>query len=67
MSALFSVSDLRLLPQHPTLENYVGVLHHPLFPLYLWNGLKLAFKTTSVYVTDRIVILRSGVIEQVGI
>ena len=36
------VSDLRLLPQNPTMENFASVLHHPLFPLYLWNGLKLA-------------------------
>jgi multiple sugar transport system permease protein len=56
------VSDLRLLPQHPTLENYVGVLHHPLFPLYLWNGLKLAvagafgamlFATPAAYALSR--------------
>jgi multiple sugar transport system permease protein len=36
------VSDIRILPNEPTLENFVGVLHHPLFPIYLWNGLKLA-------------------------
>jgi multiple sugar transport system permease protein len=56
------VSDLRLLPQNPTLENYVGVLHHPLFPLYLWNGLKLAvagafgamlFATPAAYALSR--------------
>jgi multiple sugar transport system permease protein len=56
------VSDLRILPQNPTLENYVGVLHHPLFPLYLWNGLKLAvagafgamlFATPAAYALSR--------------
>jgi multiple sugar transport system permease protein len=56
------VSDLRLLPQNPTLENYVGVLHHPLFPLYLWNGLKFAvagafgamlFATPAAYALSR--------------
>ena len=56
------VSDLRLLPQNPTLENFVGVLHHPLFPLYLWNGLKLAvagafgamlFATPAAYALSR--------------
>jgi multiple sugar transport system permease protein len=56
------VSDLRILPQHPTLENYVGVLHHPLFPIYLWNGLKLAvvgafgamlFATPAAYALSR--------------
>jgi multiple sugar transport system permease protein len=56
------VSDLRLLPQHPTLENFVGVLNHPLFPTYLWNGLKLAvagafgamlFATPAAYALSR--------------
>ena len=56
------VSDLRILPENPTLENYVGVLHHPLFPLYLWNGLKLAvagafgamlFATPAAYALSR--------------
>jgi len=56
------VSDLRLLPQHPTLENFVGVLNHPLFPTYLWNGLKLAvagafgamlFVTPAAYALSR--------------
>jgi multiple sugar transport system permease protein len=56
------VSDLRILPRNPTLENYVGVLHHPLFPLYLWNGLKLAvagafgamlFATPAAYALSR--------------
>ena len=56
------VSDLRLLPKNPTMENFVGVLHHPLFPLYLWNGLKLAvggafgamlFATPAAYALSR--------------
>lgn len=56
------VSDLRILPANPTLENYVGVLNHPLFPLYLWNGLKLAvvgafgamlFATPAAYALSR--------------
>jgi multiple sugar transport system permease protein len=36
------ISEIHLLPQMPTLANFVNVLHHPLFPLYLWNGLKLS-------------------------
>ena len=36
------VSDLRIIPQNPTFENYEGVLANPRFPTYLWNGLKLA-------------------------
>lgn len=36
------VSDLRIIPQHPTIENYIGVLNNPRFLTYLWNGLKLA-------------------------
>ncbi len=36
------VSNLRILPREPTLENFAQVLRHPLFLLYLWNGLKLA-------------------------
>jgi multiple sugar transport system permease protein len=56
------VSDLRLIPQHPTLENFSGVLNHPLFPTYLWNGLKLAvagafgamlFATPAAYALSR--------------
>jgi multiple sugar transport system permease protein len=56
------VSDLRLLPRAPTLENFVQVLHHPLFPRYLWNGLKLAvagafgamlFATPAAYALSR--------------
>jgi multiple sugar transport system permease protein len=56
------VSDIRILPQEPTLENFVNVLHHPLFPIYLWNGLKLAiagafgamlFATPAAYALSR--------------
>jgi multiple sugar transport system permease protein len=56
------VSDLRLIPENPTLQNFNGVLHHPLFPLYLWNGLKLAvagafgamlFATPAAYALSR--------------
>ncbi len=56
------VSDLRLLPANPTLENYTGVLQHPLFPGYLWNGLKLSvagafgamlFATPAAYALSR--------------
>jgi multiple sugar transport system permease protein len=56
------VSDLRLIPENPTLENFTGVIHHPLFPLYLWNGLKLAvagafgamlFATPAAYALSR--------------
>jgi multiple sugar transport system permease protein len=56
------VSDIRILPHEPTLENFVSVLHHPLFPIYLWNGLKLAiagafgamlFATPAAYALSR--------------
>ena len=56
------VSDLRLIPENPTMANFVGVIHHPLFPLYLWNGLKLAvagafgamlFATPAAYALSR--------------
>ena len=56
------VSDIRLIPEHPTLENFLGVIHHPLFPTYLWNGLKLAiagafgamlFATPAAYALSR--------------
>ena len=56
------VSDLRIIPENPTLENFNGVIHHPLFPLYLWNGLKLAvagafgamlFATPAAYALSR--------------
>lgn len=56
------VSDLRIIPQNPTIENYVGVINNPRFPTYLWNGLKLAvigafgamlFATPAAYALSR--------------
>ncbi len=56
------VSDIRLIPDNPTIENYVGVLNNPQFPTYLWNGLKLAvigafgamlFATPAAYALSR--------------
>jgi multiple sugar transport system permease protein len=56
------VSDIRLWPQNPTLENYSAALGNPLFPVYLWNGLKLAiagavgamlFATPAAYALSR--------------
>lgn len=56
------VSDIRLVPNDPTLENYVAVLRNPQFPVYLWNGLKLAvigafgamvFATPAAYALSR--------------
>lgn len=32
----------RYIPHNPTIDNFVTVLHNSYFPLYLWNGLKLA-------------------------
>lgn len=36
------VSEIRIVPHSPTIDNYIGVLNNPRFPTYLWNGLKLA-------------------------
>jgi multiple sugar transport system permease protein len=56
------VSDIRLIPNNPTVENYFGVLNNPQFPTYLWNGLKLAvigafgamlFATPAAYALSR--------------
>ena len=56
------VSDIRLWPQNPTIQNYVTALGNPLFPIYLWNGLKLAvagalgamlFATPAAYALSR--------------
>jgi multiple sugar transport system permease protein len=56
------VSDIRLIPNNPTVENYFGVLSNPQFPTYLWNGLKLAvigafgamlFATPAAYALSR--------------
>jgi len=56
------VSDIRILPHQPTLSNFVDVGSNPLFPVYLWNGLKLAvagafgallFATPAAYALSR--------------
>jgi multiple sugar transport system permease protein len=56
------VSEIRLIPHAPTMENYVGVLRNPRFPVYLWNGLKLSligavgamlFATPAAYAFSR--------------
>jgi multiple sugar transport system permease protein len=56
------VSDIRLVPQQPVLDNYIAVLSNPLFAGYLWNGLKLAligaigamiFATPAAYAFSR--------------
>jgi multiple sugar transport system permease protein len=56
------VSEIRLIPHAPTMENYVGVLGNPRFPVYLWNGLKLSligavgamlFATPAAYAFSR--------------
>ena len=61
-SAEVLVSDIRLWPQNPTLENYTTVLGNPLFLAYLWNGLKLSivgavgamlFATPAAYALSR--------------
>ena len=56
------VSEIRILPHEPTLSNFVDVIGNPLFPVYLWNGLKLAvagafgallFATPAAYALSR--------------
>jgi multiple sugar transport system permease protein len=56
------VSDIRIWPQAPTLENYRAALENPLFVTYLMNGLKLAvggaigamlFATPAAYALSR--------------
>jgi multiple sugar transport system permease protein len=56
------VSDIRLWPEAPTLENYRAALGNPLFLSYLWNGLKLSiagavgamlFATPAAYALSR--------------
>lgn len=32
----------RYIPHNPTIDNFVTVLNNSYFPIYLWNGLKLA-------------------------
>jgi multiple sugar transport system permease protein len=61
-SAEIYVSEIRLWPHEPTLENYRTALSNPLFLTYLWNGLKLAiagavgamlFATPAAYALSR--------------
>jgi len=56
------VSEIRMLPREPTLSNFTDVIGNPLFPVYLWNGLKLAvagafgallFATPAAYALSR--------------
>jgi len=56
------VSEIRILPHEPTLSNFADVIGNPLFPVYLWNGLKLAvagafgallFATPAAYALSR--------------
>jgi multiple sugar transport system permease protein len=56
------VSEIRLWPHQPTLQNYFTALENPLFPKYLWNGLKLSvagafgamlFATPAAYALSR--------------
>ena len=61
-SAEVYVSDIRLWPNDPTIQNYLSVLGNPLFPRYLWNGLILSvagafgamfFATPAAYALSR--------------
>lgn len=61
-SAEVYVSDIRLWPSEPTIQNYLSVLGNPLFPRYLWNGLILSvagafgamfFATPAAYALSR--------------
>ena len=61
-SAEVYVSDIRLWPTDPTIQNYLSVLGNPLFPRYLWNGLILSvagafgamfFATPAAYALSR--------------
>lgn len=56
------VSDIKLWPENPTLDNYLSVLGNQLFPRYLWNGLLLSvagafgamlFATPAAYALSR--------------
>lgn len=56
------VSEIRLWPLNPTLDNYTSVLGNALFPRYLWNGLLLSvagafgamvFATPAAYALSR--------------
>jgi multiple sugar transport system permease protein len=61
-SAEVYVSDIRLWPNDPTVQNYLSALANPLFATYLWNGLKLSvagalgamlFATPAAYALSR--------------
>ncbi|WP_421722958.1 carbohydrate ABC transporter permease [Bauldia sp.] len=61
-SAEIYISEIRLWPEAPTLDNYTAALENPLFPTYLWNGLKLSlagafgallFATPAAYALSR--------------
>ena len=41
-SAEIFISELRLIPHEPTIENYFTVIENRRFPVFLWNGLKLS-------------------------
>jgi multiple sugar transport system permease protein len=65
------VSDIRLWPNNPTMQNYVDALGNPLFPRYLWNGLVLAvsgafgamvFATPAAYALSRFTFPYRGVV-----
>jgi len=56
------VSDIKLWPDNPTIQNYVSAMGNPLFPRYLWNGLLLSvsgafgamlFATPAAYALSR--------------
>jgi multiple sugar transport system permease protein len=56
------VSDIKLWPNNPTIQNYVAAMGNPLFPRYLWNGLLLSvsgafgamlFATPAAYALSR--------------
>jgi multiple sugar transport system permease protein len=56
------VSDIKLWPNNPTIDNYVSAMGNPLFPRYLWNGLLLSvsgafgamlFATPAAYALSR--------------
>jgi multiple sugar transport system permease protein len=65
------VSDIRLWPNNPTMQNYVDALGNPRFPRYLWNGLVLAvsgafgamvFATPAAYALSRFTFPYRGVV-----
>jgi multiple sugar transport system permease protein len=56
------VSSIHIIPNQPTVENYISVMKNALLPVYLWNGLKLAvggafgamlFATPAAYALSR--------------